>query len=74
MLGIEVAHLNIQIYRIRHQMMVARPDISELASIVERRRRQVRMGDFAFEIQQGARPEGHYSPNSIRPFSETSAR
>jgi hypothetical protein len=74
MLGIDPSHLNIQIYRLRHQVMSARPDMPGLASIVERRRGEVRMGDFAFEIQQGARAEGQYSPSSPRHATATLAR
>ncbi len=67
MLGMDVSHLNIQVYRLRNQLMQALPDVAQLANIVERRRGSLRLGDFAFEILRGSQLEGRYplSPNGV---------
>lgn len=63
MLGVEVTHLNILIYRARDQLMGALPSISALARIVERRRGRLRLGDgLAFEIYRGSELQGTYRP------------
>lgn len=63
MLGIEVTHLNILIYRARDQLMGALPSISALARVVERRRGRLRLGDgLGFEIYRGSDLEGSYLP------------
>lgn len=67
MLGIDMPHLNIQIYRARHQLMSALPHETELSAIIERRSRRVRLGDFAFEIWRGAKLEGQYIPHPSQP-------
>jgi hypothetical protein len=64
MLGMEVAHLNIQIYRLRNQLMEALPQVAQLAHIVERRRGGLRLGDFSFEISRGSQFEGRYPVDS----------
>jgi hypothetical protein len=62
MLGVEVTHLNIQIYRARDQLMNALPTVPPLAHLVERRRGGLRLGAFGFEIRRGSRLEGSYAP------------
>lgn len=60
MLGMDVQHLNIQIFRARNQLMSALPAVAQLANIVERRRGGLRLGPFAFEVVRGSQSEGCY--------------
>lgn len=62
MLGMDVPHVNIQIFRARNQVMSAMPEVPQLANIIERRRGEVRLGDFAFMVQRGSQQEGLYEP------------
>jgi hypothetical protein len=62
MLGVEITHLNIQIFRARDQVMNALPAVTPLAHLVERRRGGLRLGSFGFEIRRGSRLEGSYAP------------
>lgn len=63
MLGIEVTHLNIQIYRARDQLMNALPSVGALTGVVERRRGGLRLGNgIGFEIRRGSELEGRYEP------------
>jgi pSer/pThr/pTyr-binding forkhead associated (FHA) protein len=63
LLKIEPLHLNLQIFRARHQLMSALPEIPELANIVERRRGTLRLGPFAFDILKGTQAEARYRPH-----------
>jgi hypothetical protein len=58
MLGLEPAHLNIQIHRARKQIAGALPADTRLPAIVERRRGGVRLGALRFQIVRGSRLEG----------------
>jgi hypothetical protein len=62
MLGVEVTHLNILVFRARDQLMAALPAVTPLALLVERRRGELRLGEFAFEIRRGTQCEGSYRP------------
>lgn len=67
LLQIDPLHLNLQIFRARHQLMSALPAVSELANIVERRRGALRLGEFAFDILKGTHPEACYRPDPPSP-------
>jgi len=62
MLGVEPAHLNIQIFRMREQLMTALPGTAALSRLIERRRGELRIGDLPFEIYRGDRLECRYRP------------
>jgi hypothetical protein len=66
MLGLEPAHLNIQIFRAREQLMTALPGVGALSRLVERRRGELRLGDLPFEVYRGDRLECRYRPVSVR--------
>jgi hypothetical protein len=63
LLRIEPLHLNLEIFRARHQVMSALPELPSLANIVERRRGAARLGEFAFDILKGAQTEASYRPD-----------
>jgi hypothetical protein len=65
MLGMEMTHLNMQIFRVREQLMTALPGVAALARLIERRRGELRIGDVPFEVYRGDRMEGHYRHGSI---------
>lgn len=54
MLGVEPSYVNIQIFRAKHQILNALPSQPAGAQLVERRRGDVRFGDYPFLIQGGA--------------------
>jgi len=62
MLGMEMTHLNMQIFRVREQLMTALPGVAALARLIERRRGELRIGDVPFEIYRGDRMECRYRP------------
>jgi len=64
MLGMDVAHLNTQIFRAREQLMAALPGIAPIAGLVERRRGELRLGELPFEIYRGDGLEGRYKPGA----------
>ncbi len=66
MLGLEPAHLNIQIFRAREQLMTALPGLAALSRLIERRRGELRIGDLPFEVYRGDRLECRYRPVSVR--------
>jgi hypothetical protein len=66
MLGLEPAHLNIQIFRAREQLMTALPGLAALSRLIERRRGELRLGDLPFEVYRGDRLECRYRPVSVR--------
>ena len=62
MLGLDLSHLNIQLYRVRTQLAAARG--GEVApELVQRRRGELRLAPLAFEIVRGGRAEGRYRPS-----------
>lgn len=58
MLGLEPAHLNIQLHRARAQVARALPDGLCLPELVERRRGELRLGALPFRIVRGSQLEG----------------
>lgn len=62
MLGLDVQHVNIQIFRARNQIMKLLPGNARLANLVERRRGSIRLGAFPFDIVHGSQIEGRYKP------------
>lgn len=67
LLKIDLQHINVQIFRARHQLMSALPGLARLADIVERRRGAMRLGEFAFDILRGDQSEARYRPEHSRP-------
>jgi hypothetical protein len=55
MLGVEPSYVNIQIFRAKHQILNALPSQAAGLPLVERRRGDVRLGNYPFLIQGGAR-------------------
>jgi hypothetical protein len=56
MLGVEPSYVNIQIFRAKHQILNALPErLADELPLIERRRGNVRFGNYPFEIQGGAR-------------------
>jgi hypothetical protein len=62
MLGIDVQHVNIHIFRARQQIAKLAPSHDELVNIVERRRGGIRLAALPFTIYRGSNIEGHYPP------------
>lgn len=56
MLGVEPSYVNIQIFRAKHQILNALPPHLAEPPLVERRRGNVRLGNYPFEIRGGAQP------------------
>jgi hypothetical protein len=65
MLGLDVAHINIQIFRARNQIARVYPPGAELPGIVERRRGEVRFGTVRAQIVRGSSIEGEFNPNVV---------
>ncbi|SDH73622.1 FHA domain-containing protein [Variovorax sp. OV700] len=55
MLGVEPSYVNIQIFRAKHQILNALPTHAAEPPLVERRRGDVRFGNYPFLIEGGAR-------------------
>ncbi len=53
MLGLDTSHVNIQIFRARHQLIDTIPGASKWPNLVERRRGVVRFGSLKFDIMRG---------------------
>jgi pSer/pThr/pTyr-binding forkhead associated (FHA) protein len=66
MLGMEMTHLNMQIFRAREQLMTALPGVAALSRLIERRRGELRIGELPFEIYRGDRLECRYRPDPAR--------
>lgn len=66
MLGLDTAHLNIQIFRAREQLMTVLPGVAALSRLIERRRGELRLGELPFEIYRGDRMECRYRPGQAR--------
>ena len=67
MLGLEITHLNMQIFRAREQLMKSQPGVSALARLIERRRGELRIGQVLFEVYRGDRMEGCYRISASAP-------
>ncbi len=61
MLGLDPSHVNIQIFRARHQLLEAIPEARTWPALIERKRGVVRFGPFCFEVAGGStmQPESH---------------
>jgi hypothetical protein len=66
MLGLDTAHLNIQIFRAREQLMTVLPGVAALSRLIERRRGELRIGELPFEIYRGDNLECRYRPGQVR--------
>lgn len=62
MLGVEQAHLNMQLFRARGQLAKQFPYQTELLDIVERRRGEVRFAAVNVEILRGTQIEARFNP------------
>jgi hypothetical protein len=61
MLGVDPSYVNIQIFRARHQLANALPQGTEAPLLIERRRGEVRLGDYGFSVHRGLALEGLHS-------------
>ncbi|NHZ33337.1 FHA domain-containing protein [Massilia rubra] len=73
MLRIDTKHLNMQLHRARHQISDAVGGDPMLVNFIERRRGELRFGNFAFEIRVGARLEAVFDPSRTHAQSATHA-
>jgi len=62
MLRLEPKHLNMQLHRARHQISTALPAERCWERFIERRRGELRFGDFSFQIIRGSRLEARFDP------------
>jgi hypothetical protein len=58
MLGVDQSYVNIQIYRGRQQFADALPPDLPTPTLIERRRGELRIGDYGFTVRRGAVDEG----------------
>ena len=58
MLGVDAAYVNIQVFRARQQFSEAVPEAEAAPLLGERRRGELRMGDYGFSVRRGAVLEG----------------
>ncbi|MCV6613476.1 MAG: FHA domain-containing protein [Cellvibrionaceae bacterium] len=56
-LGMELAHINIQLYRLRKQLTDTMPDLTGISKMVERKRGKLRFGKAAFRIYKSGQLE-----------------
>lgn len=61
MLGLEESHLNMQIFRARNQLTKSLP-LACMAHVIERRRRELRFGEFRLQIIRGRELEASFNP------------
>lgn len=59
-LGIDTAHLNIHIFRARSQFRRATAQAGQMLELIERRRYELRIGGFDFQIRRGLRLEADF--------------
>lgn len=62
MLGLDVAHLNIQVHRLRRQILKSLPPGIDTFEVIERRRGELRFGTLAVSVVRGSAHEGLYWP------------
>lgn len=60
MLALDAKYLNIQIFRARQQCRKHLPDATSIATLIERRRGEIRFGRHSFRIMRGAKLEGEF--------------
>lgn len=61
-IGMDLAHINIQLYRLRKQLMDSVPDITGVNKMVERKRGKVRFGNSNFKIYKSGELETEKTP------------
>ncbi len=66
MLGLDPAHLNIQLFRARRQLAAALPEGCVPGPLLERRRGEIRLADLPFHITRGSVLEGEFDPEPGR--------
>jgi len=71
MQGIEPKHLNMLLHRARHQIAQAF-SMDIFCNCIERRRGELRFGDFRFQIIRGSQIEARFEPVETRGDSPTS--
>jgi hypothetical protein len=54
MLGLDPSHVNIQIFRARHQLIETIPEATAWPNLIERKRGVVRFGPFNFDVVRGS--------------------
>lgn len=54
MLGLDPSHVNIQIFRARHQLIESIPEATAWPNLIERKRGVVRFGPFNFDVVRGS--------------------
>lgn len=62
MLGLDPAHLNIQLFRLRSQLARVWPADVPMPQVIESRRGEVRLGALTFRIARGLQHEGSWPP------------
>jgi hypothetical protein len=62
MLGLDVPHVNTQLFRSRNQIARDCADDGSLSNVIERRRGEVRFGAFHFRIVRGVSLEAEFVP------------
>jgi hypothetical protein len=72
MLRIDTKHLNMQLHRARQQISDAVLGNPTLVTFIERRRGELRFGNFAVEIRVGARLEAVFDPSRTHAQPATS--
>lgn len=61
MLGLDPSHVNIQIFRARHQLIETIPGASNWPNLVERRRGVVRFGSLKFDVVRGTTTQAEHN-------------
>ncbi len=61
-LGMDPAHLNVHIFRAREQFRAAARLSDDAGELIERRRGELRFGEFGFRIVRGSQLEGAFQP------------
>ena len=60
MLGQSNSYINIQIFRLRSQLTQALGQVQEAPELIERRRNELRLGPYGFEVYRGSKRQCHY--------------
>jgi hypothetical protein len=60
MLGVDIQQVNLQVFRARRQVEDALRSESFVPLLVERRRGELRLGDYGFAVRRGALIEGEF--------------
>jgi hypothetical protein len=57
-LGVDTSYINVQVFRARQQFAAAMSRHAGTRPLIERRRGELRMGDYSFTVLRGAAMEG----------------